>query len=373
MTPLHQVRLVLFFTHGMSLGSWDASGLFEREVALYRALLPHLAGITFITYGDKRDLQFAERLNGIDVVCNQYQLSPKWYRRFLSYWPAKWQKGPAIFKSNQVRGSDLALTLARRHDKPFISRCGYLFGDNMKWREGEGAAITKSAMDLEKRIFGGADRVVVTTKAMQEIICNDYGLDPGKIRVIPNYVDCKLFAPTFSEKPPRRLIIIGRLERQKNIAALITALSNSDVELIVIGQGTLEQQLRDQATAQGVKVTFHGAKPHTDLPKFLNSATAFILPSHWEGHPKTLLEALACGLPAIGGDIQSIRGVIEHGKNGLLCGLSPEAIRTTVLQLLADRDLQVKLGKNARQYALNNLTIEKTVTRELALLEELVN
>jgi glycosyltransferase involved in cell wall biosynthesis len=372
MVDLKQVRLVLFFTQGMSLSSWDSSELFEREVALYRALMPHLGGITFVTYGDKRDLQFAHRLNGIEVVCNHRKLSLPWYKRALAYWPAKWHKGQTVFKSNQVRGSDLALSLAKHHGKPFISRCGYLFGDNMKWREGIDAPITKTAMALEQEVFGGADRVVVTTPAMQSIITADYRIDPAKIRIIPNYVDTDLFCPSPpQQKAPRRLIFIGRLERQKNIESLIQALSGIGVELWIVGQGTLEESLRTIAAQEGVDVRFFGAQPHTKLPELINAATAFILPSHWEGHPKTLLEALSCGLPAIGGDIPSISGVIEHGKNGLLCGLSHEAIREQVIRLLDDPDLQKTLGDNARQYALDNLTIEKTVERELTLLGEL--
>jgi glycosyltransferase involved in cell wall biosynthesis len=373
MVDLKQVRLVLFFTQGVSLSSWESGKLFERELALYHALLPHLGGITFVTYGDKKDLQFAERLNGIEVVCNHRKLSPTWYRRVLTYWPARWKRGQVVFKSNQVWGSDLALAVAKHQGKPFISRCGYLLADSMKWRRGPDSDETAKAMILERKVFGGADRVVVTTPAMQAIIIKDYNFSPDKIRVTPNYVDTELFSPSTGPKPSRHLIFIGRLERQKNIVALIEALAGLDVELSIVGQGSLEEKLRTTAKEQGVAVHFHGIQPHGQLPKLLNSATAFILPSHWEGHPKTLLEALSCGLPAIGGDILSIQGVIRHGENGLLCGLSPAAIRKTVRQLLDDQDLQKRLGEQARRYALDNLTIEKTVEKELNLIRELTS
>jgi glycosyltransferase involved in cell wall biosynthesis len=372
MVNLKQIHLVLFFTYGMSLDGWEKSRLFDREVALYKALLPHLGGITFITYGDKKDLQFAEKLNGIEVICNHRKLSMNWYRRYLAYWPAKWQQGHVVFKSNQIQGSDMALDLAKRHGKPFISRCGYLLADSLKWRKGPEAEATKKAMELEQKIFSQAHRVVVTTQAMQNIITNDYECDTSKIRTVANYVDTDLFTPSYSTKPTKRLIIIGRLERQKNIDSLIIALADTGIELWIVGQGSWEERLLALAKKYKVEVKFHGVQSHRSLPELLNSATAFILPSHWEGHPKTLLEALSCGLPAIGGDIASIRGVIKDGENGLLCGLTPEAIKKTVLQLLADQDLQKKLGKNARQYALENLTIGKTVERELEIIRELI-
>ncbi|MBF0384118.1 MAG: glycosyltransferase family 4 protein [Magnetococcales bacterium] len=370
MIDLKQVRLVLFFTQGMSLSSWENSHLFEREVAIYHALLPHLAGITFITYGDKKDLQFANKLNGIEVICNHLGLSPSWYRRYLTYWPAKWQKGHVVFKSNQIRGSDLALEMAKHHKKPFISRCGYLLANWLKWLDGAEAKTTKAAFALEQRVFNGADRVVVTTDEMKNIVTSDYNLDLKKICVIPNYVNTDLFAPSSSPRTPKRLICIGRLEKQKNLESLINALADSEVELWIVGKGTLEEKLKSVAKNRNVAVKFCGIQPHTELPKLINSASVFILPSSWEGHPKTLLEAMACGMPVIGSNIPSIAGVITDRHNGLLCEPTTDGIRKTVFELFANSELQIQLGNNARKYATDNLTIGKTVQRELSVIGE---
>jgi hypothetical protein len=73
---LIEVRLVLFFTRGVSLKTWDDVGMLEREVALYRALRPNLRDITFVTYGDARDLQYAGRLDGIQILCNRWRVFP---------------------------------------------------------------------------------------------------------------------------------------------------------------------------------------------------------------------------------------------------------------------------------------------------------
>ncbi|MBF0195134.1 MAG: glycosyltransferase family 4 protein [Magnetococcales bacterium] len=367
---LKQTRLVLFFTHGMSLHSWETSHLFEREVAIYLALLPHLGGITFITYGDKKDLQFAQKLKGIEVVCNHMGLSSKWYRRYLTWWPAKWQKGQVVFKTNQIRGSDLALDIAKHHNKPFISRCGYLLADWLKWLDGEDAKTYKSAFELENMVFNGASRVVVTTDDMKNIVTTSYNINSNKVFVTPNYVNTDLFTPEDRPKPTKRLISIGRLEKQKNIESLILALANSEVELWLVGRGTLEEKLINLARTNKVNVKFCGIQPHIELPNLLNQSTVFILPSHWEGHPKTLLEAMSCGLPVIGSNIPSIAGVIKNGDNGLLCDPTPDAIRKTVFKLLDNTQLQKKLGNNARKYVLENLTIGKTVQRELLAIRE---
>ena len=374
MADLREVRLVLCFTENMSLLAWEKGGLFEREVALYRALRPHLRGITFVTYGDRRDLAFAGRLAGIDIVCNRWRLPPVWYRRSLFLPFGAWRRGSVVFKSNQIRGSDLPMRLAGRFNKPFICRCGYLFADNMKWREGPDAELTRAAMDLERSVFGAARRVVVTTPAMRETILSDYSIDPGNIRVIPNYVDTARFAPDPDrERPVRRLIFIGRLEREKNLFNLIAALAGLDVELWIVGDGSQRTALQQEAARLGVCIRFYGILPHARLPALLNAATLFILPSYWEGHPKTLLEALSCGLPCIGSDIPAIRCVIRHGENGLLCGLTAEAIRAAVAELLDNPALQGRLRDGARRYALAHLAIERVVEQELTTIREVIS
>ncbi|MEO5328743.1 MAG: glycosyltransferase family 4 protein [Magnetococcus sp. THC-1_WYH] len=374
MIDLKQLHLVLFFTEGVSLEIWDRGGLFDREVALYKALLPHLKAITFVTYGKAHDLDFAQRIAGIRIVCNRWNLGPQWYRRTFPLALRSCRKGPAIFKSNQVRGGGIPVYLAKRFGKPSIARCGYLPSDSLKTRQGEAAEAIRQAMLWENELFSQANRCVVTTQAMKHCLLQDYGVASGNVRVIPNYVDTTLFAPDANrEKNKRRIIFVGRLEEVKNIFSLIDALVAQDVGLWVVGDGSQRQALENAAREKGVSTQFFGARPHHELPELLNSATAYILPSTWEGHPKTLLEAMSCGLPCIGSDIPSIRSVIHHGENGLLCGLDATSIRHTIVQLLAQPALQERLGQNARTYALQHLSLERIVAMELEVYRELLH
>ncbi|MEO5334312.1 MAG: glycosyltransferase family 4 protein [Magnetococcus sp. YQC-5] len=373
MRDLKQVRLVLFFTQNMSLLAWERGGLFEREVALYRRLLPHLGGITFVTYGDARDLTFASRLEGIEIICNRWKLSLFWYQHYLAYVLGKHKQHPIIMKTNQVRGGELSLALARRLGKPLIARCGFLFSDHMKWSAGQDSFLARQASAMEATLFAGANRVVVTTEAMRQMIKEDYGLGEERVRVIPNYVDTELFAPGVTPLPPFpvRIIFAGRLEPQKNILALVEALAGLEVELWLVGTGTLRDAIDDLARLHGVAVRFFGVVPHLELPGLLQQATLFVLPSHWEGHPKTLLEAMSCGMPVIAGEIPALRGVVHHRDNGVLCGHTPEAIRGAVMELLGHAELREQLGKRARHYALEHLTIQGIIEQELAVLREL--
>lgn len=373
MIDLHQLWLVLFFTEGVSLGLWESGGLFQREVALYRALRPHIGGITFVTYGDGRDLDFSNRLEGIQIICNRWKLGPQWYRRTLPLLLHPRRKGPVIFKTNQVRGGEIPLYLSKRFGKPCIARCGYLVSDYLQWQDGEHAPATQRAMMVEKNLFSQADRCVVTTLRMKNLLMTNYKITDEKISIIPNYVDTELFAPdTVIPRNKRRIIFIGRLDRVKNLFALVEALRELDVELWIVGEGSERQNLETSARHQGVSVRFLGIRPHHELPRLINSATAFILPSFSEGHPKTLLEALSCGVPCIGSSIPSIRGVIQHGENGMLCGLDPQSIRQTIIEVLEQPAMQKTLGDNARAYALRHLNLDRVVEMELEVYRQLM-
>jgi glycosyltransferase involved in cell wall biosynthesis len=367
---LADVRLVLFFTRGLSLRAWDEIGILQRETALYRRLEPALRRITLVTYGD-RDQVYANRLGGVTLQCNRWHLRSHLYERYLRrVLPWSWI-GPVVVKSNQVQGADIALAAARLANKPFIARCGYLPSDNMECAHGAGSPQAKQAESLERLVFSGADRVVVTTDAIRQKIFHRYQLRPECVRVIPNYVDTELFAPAPSqERRPNRLLYVGRLDAEKNPRALFEAVEGMDAELVMVGKGSLAEGLAREAAERRLPVRFLGNLPNHELPRLLNSATAFVMPSLIEGHPKALLEAMACGVPVIGTNVAGIRQLIRHRETGYLSDCSPDGLRSAIGQVLADRGLRCRMGMAARAYIEEQFSLEKILDLETSLLDE---
>lgn len=344
--------------------------MFEREVALYRAMSKHLRQITFVTYGDRRDRQFISRLGGIRILCNRWRLSQRWYERWVATVLAGSGQGDVVIKSNQVRGADIALAAAQRLDKQFIARCGYLLSDNISRTYGPDSTENQAACALERHVFTQANRVVVTTSRIRQTVLQRYRLPADRVHVIPNYVDTTLFAPTnHGDRHPARLCYIGRLEPEKNPTALIEAIQGLDVELLVVGNGSLGTCLREQTAEHRLPVQFLGNVPNRQLPNILNSASIFVMPSLLEGHPKALIEAMACGLPVIGTDVSGIRELIRHRETGYLCDCSPAGIRAAIREVLTDRELQHGMGGSARKYVEEHFALEKIVKLELSLLE----
>jgi glycosyltransferase involved in cell wall biosynthesis len=355
----------------MSLKMWDELGLLEREVALYRALQSHLH-VTFVTYGDAHDLHYRGGLDGIGIICNRWGLSRQWYMRLLTrLYPLLWH-GNTVLKSNQVQGADIALRVARRFGKKFIARCGYLPSNIAIWRYGAEAPQAQRQWQMEATVFQGADRVVVTTSLMRQTIMERYGIESQKIRIIPNYVDLQRFSPTSYGRQPNQIYFVGRLEEEKNLLSLLDAIDGLDVELTLIGTGSLEERLKEKARQAQLPVCFLGKIPNIELCDHLNRASLFILPSYLEGHPKVLIEAMACGLPVIGTDVPGIRELIEHRETGYLCGTTPGELRAAIQGVLADTDLRARMGRQSREFAVKHFALDRVVEMELALLEELV-
>jgi glycosyltransferase involved in cell wall biosynthesis len=372
MTDLRRVNLVLFFTRGVSLRTWESVGSLEREVALYRTLRPHLGTITFVTYGDARDLRYTDQLDGIRIICNRFRLPEPWYIRLLPLLYPSLGQGIVVFKSNQVPGASRALQAARRAGKRFIARCGYLPSHIATWSDGADSARTKRMQRMEAAVLQAADRVVVTTPAMRQTIIERYKVEPDRIRIIPNYVETERFKPSPDSRQPNLLCFVGRLHEQKNLMALLDAINGLNVELNIIGGGDLQKKLVAKVQEERLSVHFLGNIPNTDLPAYLNRASLFILPSHIEDHPKALLEAMACGLPVIGTDVPGIREVICHRDTGYLCGTSPREIRAAIQDVLGNQEMCDRMGSNAREYVVKHCALETVKEMEIELLRELL-
>jgi glycosyltransferase involved in cell wall biosynthesis len=372
-TRLVPIRLVLFFTGGMSLQRWDRLGMLTREEALYRRLQRQGVEVTFITYGDARERQYAERLPGIRICSNRWSLPRQLYDRLIPLLHLGALRRADVFKTNQLPGAPIALRAARLLSKPLIARCGYMWSEFMQRQHGPGAAVTRRSQAIEWQLFSSADAVVVTTEAMRDSVVERQPWLASRTHVVPNYVDTDLFAPG----DPRdvvgdRLCYVGRLdEAQKNLPALVAAVRDLDVTLDLIGDGPLRPALEAEAT-ENPRLRVRGPLPHDELPGQLRRAAAFVLPSHYEGHPKTLIEAMACGVPVIATDMPGIRDLVRDGETGALCGTDAHSLRERILAVLSDADLRSRIGRGGRDFVVRNYSLDRVIEQELALYQRLL-
>jgi glycosyltransferase involved in cell wall biosynthesis len=366
------VKLVVFFSRGMSLDGWRQAGILDRELALYRALRPNLEHLAFLTYGGAEDVALAARLPAIDILPNRWGLPSNLYSVLAPLLHRRALAGATVFKTNQINGAWSAVIARRLFGKKLVVRGGFLWSDFVArlhggtWREG-------AARRLERQACLAADAVVVAAAADRVTILDRYGIDPRRVHVIPNYVDTAAFRPMPEiVREPGRIIFVGRLDDQKNVMALIEAVETlAGVELTLIGDGPRRAQLEAEAARRRVSATFLGTRPHAELPALLNRSTAFVLPSHYEGNPKALVEAMACGVPVIGTRVPGIREILVHGETGYLCGTSAGEIRGALQDVLGDAVLRERLSAGAVAYARETCSVEAAARQELELLRSL--
>ena len=373
MSVAPQKNFALFFTRGLSLEKWDQIGMFEREVALYRLTAVSFGTVYFFTYGGKKDLSYASRLpSNVVIVPKPAHIPVMLYSLILPFIHARTLRRVSILKTNQMDGSWAAVIAKNLYGGKLIVRCGYEWLQFIE-RSGRGWAKRTFAYLVEKFAYANADRIVVTSKGSQDFITDRFGVPPALIVTIPNYVDTELFAPLQHTKETGRLITVGRLEPQKNLPVLLNAIKGIDLTLTIIGSGSQKDMLADRAVTNGSSVVLKGNLSQKEIVGEFNNSEVFILPSLYEGHPKTLLEAMACGMACIGSDIPGIADTITDGVDGLLCGTDEQSIRTSIEKLLTNESMRVSLGIQARHTVLEKYSLDAVVKRELDLYHSLLS
>ena len=374
--------LSLFFTRAVSLKIWVDTGLFEREKQIYEAHLEagNLQIVYWLTYGSE-DYKIADnlkkqgKLHSSILICQMPKIFniPKlglWlYSFFLPLIHRKALRNSHCLKTNQMDGSWSAVLAKWFYKKPLIVRTGYTLSqlENQLKRH---SLIRRKIIELiEKFSYKFANIAVVASQHNKKYLIEKYNIEENKIQVIGNYIDTQKFFPDATiKKEPNKIIFVGRLSVEKNLYNLIDAITKTDLILDIYGQGPLREELESYTIKQKAKVNFMGVVTNSKLPQILNRYQYYILPSLYEGMPKTLLEAMACGLVCIGTDVTGINEVIEDGVDGYLAkGTNSSDICKTVIKtgLIIDK---VTVTKNARQTILNNYSLNAILNKEKELL-----
>lgn len=371
------MHLVLFFTRGVSLHTWVGTGMFDREVALYQQLRQDGVRVSFITYGDPADYLSRGRLDGIQIIPMRHPQSARrsLARLWLRHWPVL--AGSDVLKTNQILGADLALWCKRVFRKKLVVRCGYLHSVFVRQETTDPRALAE-AVRLERTVFRSADAAVVTSERDRAYVIEAHRVNPERVRVIPNYVVTEVFRPIHAVSKAYDLVCVAKAASQKNVEGLLTALQllkarGRDVSLLLIGGYAGDPSIRGAIAARGLRVTLVGPVPNFELPNYLNSARAFVLPSHYEGQPKALLEAMSCGLPCVGTDVMGIRDELRHRETGYLCDPSPEGLAEAIDAVLDDPLQAAQVGAHAREYVAAHYSLARIADLERDLLRQVVH
>lgn len=248
-----------------------------------------------------------------------------------------------------------------------------------RWRWGEtayrnGNIIAGTIKKMcEKTLLKKADRVTVPTQQLKEFLCKEYGIETVNVKIVPNFVPIEQFPGKGTYKilgKTLKVIAVGRLHQDKNYILMINALAeaqgiiNREIELTIIGSGGLRDKIEAFAREREIKINIVNYVPNHEIHKKINEHDIYINTSRTEGHPKAVLEALCCGVPCIVTDVPGNNVVVEHQKNGLICDEKSSTIADAIKKLNNDEGLRALLGRNGREYIVNNCNFDKVVKME---------
>jgi len=192
----------------------------------------------------------------------------------------------------------------------------------------------------------------------------EYGLNSKDVEVIGNGVDEKIFTPIKNKVDEKYILYSGRLDYRKGLFDLIESSkiicpAHPEISFVITGKGILIDKLKRRVNESGLKNNFNfvGFVSREKLIQLYQQATIYVLPSHYEGLPTVLLEAMACGCPVVATSVSGNLDVLTQGHDGILVPpKSPDKIAEAVLKLLDDEKMRNTLGINARNTIENRFT-----------------
>lgn len=365
--------LGLIFTRGISLQIWEKVGNLSREIKPYIELAKSFEEIYFFTYGNKKELEYQHLLpENIKIIPKPVYIPSGLYVFLMPIVRHRLFKKLNIIKTNQMDGSWAGVIGKILFGKKLVVRCGYEWLDfvikgNRGWLK---ILIAKT---VERISYRFADTIFITSSTDKEFIADTFSIAPEKIVVVPNYIDIDRFKTSpDTKRESGRIIFVGRLEPQKNIAALVESLEGLPAHLVIAGTGSLKASAIAASEKTGVSIEFLGNISQDVLLVELAKSEIYVLPSLYEGNPKSLLEAMACGLAVVGADAKGINNVIRDGESGLLAQGTPAGLHAKIKLLLESKDLRDRLGANARRQIIENQSLQVIVQKELNIYEKLL-
>ena len=212
-------------------------------------------------------------------------------------------------------------------------------------------------------IYRAADRVLVVSQEIKEIIQQRFGLKDDKLLFLkngivfddnaPRLLDLQTEFPDSANK--LKLIAVGRLVALKSFDILVRAIGEvvnqglTDLLVLIAGKGEermqLEKLIQDLQIGDCVKLL--GLRD--DVMDLMKTCDLFVMPSRYEGLSLAMIEAMACGLPIIASDARGLKDCITDEQNGLLFPVDDyNALAERILRLANNKELRDRLSLGAR-------------------------
>lgn len=264
---------------------------------------------------------------------------------------------PDIIQSHAVKSHFLIRLTGIHRQCPWIA-----FHHGYTWT----SPRTKIYNYLDRWSLPTASKVVTVCRPFASAL-EEIGIRRERIVIQPNSVNT--FSPASDNEVLKLrqtlgismdtpvVLCVGRLSREKAQADLVEAAAllrgknkQRKIRFILVGEGPDEQLLRHKARCFQVEDCFIFTGHVPDLGPYYTMANLLVLPSHTEGSPNVLLEAMAAGLPVVATAVGGVPDIVLNEKEALLVEKqNPVALARGIERILSDANLRSRLAEAARQ------------------------
>lgn len=213
----------------------------------------------------------------------------------------------------------------------------------------------KPAADLPARLQR-ADAIVTVSDANADYLVSHFQAPRARLHVLPCGVDLGAFRPRPERREPGLVVCVARLRPHKNLPLLLAACAQLrdgglPVRVVVIGEGPSLHELEAERDRLGLGeiLTFVGALAQDAVCDWWQRASVAVLPSRSEGMPVSLMEAAACGVPAVATAVGGVAELIEHDVTGVVTPSDDvDALAHGLARILTSEPLRVRMSAAAR-------------------------
>ena len=224
---------------------------------------------------------------------------------------------------------------------------------------------------LLKKVINSASTICSTSQVMKKNICDNY--NRYDIELIPFGVDINLFSPKKNHSKKFTVGTIKSIEKHNGIDCLLDAASiivneyhKNDIHFLIVGEGSVLEEMKLKATRLRLNdfVEFTSGVSHQEIVEYHRKLSVFIAVSTRESFGVAVLEAAACGVPAITSDIGGLPEVNENNKTGnVIKPNDPRDLANSIIKFYNNPVYRKMFGQNARDRVIAKFDWENSVKK----------
>jgi len=297
-----------------------------------------------------------------------------------------------IYRRHSVFNSEFLLS--KLFNIPLVKEVNGIMADEARMQNVGGNLFQRIIDTIERFNMPKADRIIVVTSKLKDVLHHDYGVPEEKIAVILNGANTDLFQPMNPMEARNKLSLnqsgncvcfVGSLQRWQGVECLMKSAplvlaECPDTQFMIVGDGVMRDELVALVKQTGIsdKVIFIGSIPYKRVPLYINASDVCVAPFRAERNermgasPLKLCEYLACERPVVASAISGLEFIESQLAGILVTPDSPQELANAIVKLLRAPDLRKEMGENGRKYVLAEQSWEMVARRVAEVCQQLV-